>query len=63
MPWEIYIEKNVDMISGFNVGFKVYNNLCSILQNVQIAVRNKVGRQKQHKENKGISKEKNRCKK
>jgi hypothetical protein len=51
------------MFSGFNVGFKVYNNFCSILQNVQIKVRNKLGRKKQHKENKGISKEKYRCKK
>jgi hypothetical protein len=33
---------NVDMFSGFNVGVKIYNHLCSILQNVQIEVRDKM---------------------
>jgi hypothetical protein len=46
------------MFSGFNFGVKIYNHLCSILQNVQTEVRNKMDIKKQHKENKRISKEK-----
>jgi hypothetical protein len=34
--------KKVGMFSVFNVGVKIYNHLCSILQNVQIDVRDKV---------------------
>ena len=36
--------KKVGMFSGFNVGVKIYNHLCSILQNLQIEVRNKMDR-------------------
>lgn len=40
---EIYIEKKkVDLFGGFNVGVKIYNHLWSVLQNVQIEVRNKM---------------------
>jgi hypothetical protein len=40
----LYRKKNVDIFIGFNVGVKIYNHLCSTLQNVQIEVRNKMDR-------------------
>jgi len=32
------------MLFGFNVGVKIYNHMCFILQNIQIEVRKKMDR-------------------